>query len=490
MWACIIFDTCIEANHARPNLGMSVENNVMKQKRVHIVTMGCQMNVYDSEQMLGHLTPLNYHPTARLKHADLIIVNTCSIREKAEHKVYSFLGRLAHMKRRKPDLIIGVAGCVAQQEGHRLIERAPYVDIVLGTFAIGRLPSLITRAEAQQGPVVDTGPRRDSEPLCILEPASSTKRVTAFVTIMQGCDNFCTYCVVPYVRGREISRDPEEILEETRLLVENGVSEVTLIGQNVNAYGKKNGHGWDFPALLGQVNEIPGLRRIRFTTSHPKDLSDRLIQAFGRLDKLAPHIHLPVQSGSDRVLKRMNRSYGRDFYLKKIERLRQVKPDISITSDIMVGFPGEETADFEDTLDLVRQVRFDSLFMFKYSDRPNVPAVKFSNKVPDAVIGERFTSLFELQSGFTRKKNKALIGTVQEVLVDGHSKRTPGQLMGRTPCNRIVNFPHDGDRVIGVGQMLPVEIVEAFSHSLLGQRVTEVRQEGAVGAHGGMSHAA
>jgi tRNA-2-methylthio-N6-dimethylallyladenosine synthase len=447
------------------------------------------MNVYDSEQMLRHLTPVNYRPTSQLKKADLIIVNTCSIREKAEHKVYSFLGRLARMKRRKPDLMIGVAGCVAQQEGYRLAERVPYVDIVFGTFALGRLPSLIAQAEDQGGPIVDIGPRRDSEPLCIPEPISKTNQATSFVTIMQGCDNFCTYCVVPYVRGREISRDPAEIFRETQLLVESGVVEVTLIGQNVNAYGEKNGHGCNFATLLSRVNEIRGLGRIRFTTSHPKDLSDQLIDAFGTLDKLVPHIHLPVQSGSDRVLKRMNRGYGRDFYLKRVEKLRQVRPDISITSDVMVGFPGEETVDFENTLDLVRQVGFDSLFMFKYSDRPNVPAVKFSNKVPDAVIGERFTALFEFQSGVTLKKNKALMGTIQEILVDGHSKRTPDQLMGRTPCNRVVNFPDDGDEAVGVGQILPVEIVEAFSHSLLGQRVAEVKGKGA-GENGGMSHAA
>jgi len=461
----------------------------MKQKLIHIVTMGCQMNVYDSEQMLRQLTSLDYRPTSQLMSADLVVVNTCAIREKAEHKVYSFLGRLARIKRRKPALMIGVAGCVAQQEGYRLIERAPHVDIVFGTFAVGRLPSLIAQAEAQEKPVVDIGPRRDSEPLCIPEPVPGAERATAFVTIMQGCDNFCTYCVVPYVRGREVSRDPEEILQEVRLLVESGVAEVTLIGQNVNAYGQKNGHGCNFPALLGRVNEIRGLRRIRFTTSHPKDLSDQLIEAFGRLDKLVPHIHLPVQSGSDRVLKRMNRAYSRDFYLKKVERLRQVRPDISITSDIIVGFPGEKTVDFENTLDLVRQVGFDSLFMFKYSDRPNVPAVRFSNKVPDGVAGERFTTLFGLQSGFTLKKNKALIGTIQEILVDGHSKRTPDQLMGRTPCNRVVNFPDDGDSVVAVGQLLPVEIVEAFSHSLLGQRVAEVKGEGA-GERGGMSYAA
>jgi tRNA-2-methylthio-N6-dimethylallyladenosine synthase len=231
------------------------------------------------------------------------------------------------------------------------------------------------------------------------------------------------------------------------------------------------------------------LRRLRFTTSHPKDLSDQLIEAFGSLDKLVPHIHLPVQSGSDRVLKRMNRGYGRDFYLNKIEKLREARSDISITSDVMVGFPGEESVDYEDTLDLVRRVGFDSLFMFKYSDRPNVPAARFPKKIPDAVIGGRFSRLFGLQSELTLKKNKTLIGTVQEVLLEGHSKRMPDQLTGRTPCNRVVNFPDEGDSRVGVGQVLPVEIVEAFSHSLLGRRIAEAKREDA-GAHGGMSHAA
>ena len=339
----------------------------MKQKRVHIVTMGCQMNVYDSEQMLRLLAPLNYRSTSHLDEADLILLNTCSIREKAEHKVYSLLGRLVRLKRLRPDIVIGVGGCVAQQEGYRIVERAPHIDLVFGTFALGRLPSLVQQVKDQRKLIVDINPRGASEPLCVKGPVLNAGRATAFVTIMQGCDNFCTYCVVPRVRGREVSRNPLEILEEIRLLVENGIREVTLIGQNVNAYGKKNGHGCDFPALLERVNDIEGLRRIRFTTSHPKDLSNRLIEAFSRPDKLAPHIHLPVQSGSDRVLRRMNRGYTRDLYLKKVARLRAVRPGIAITSDIIVGFPGEERGDFEATLDLVRQVGFDSLFLFKYS---------------------------------------------------------------------------------------------------------------------------
>jgi tRNA-2-methylthio-N6-dimethylallyladenosine synthase len=464
-------------------------NSFMKQKRVHIVTMGCQMNVYDSEQMLRLLAPLNYRPTSQLDKADLVLLNTCSIREKAEHKVYSFLGRLVRIKRLRPDIIIGVGGCVAQQEGYRLVERAPHVDIVFGTFALARLASLVEQVKAQKKQVVDVNPRGSSEPLCVKGQVLKVERVTAFVTIMQGCDNFCTYCVVPYVRGREVSRRPEEILEEIRLLVENGIREVTLIGQNVNAYGKKNGHGCDFPSLLERVNNIEGLQRIRFTTSHPKDLSDRLIEAFCRLDKLAPHIHLPVQSGSDRVLRRMNRGYTRDLYLKKVERLRNLRPGIAVTSDMIVGFPGEEAADFEATVDLVRQVGFDSLFLFKYSDRPSVPAAKFSDKVPEAVKGERFSKLLEVQKGFTLKKNKALVGTTQEVLVEGPSKKSSNRLTGRTKCNKVVNLEDSADGMARAGQILPVRIVEAFSHSLLGHPVGKGHGEH-FGENGGMSYAA
>ena len=465
------------------------EVSYMKPKHVHIVTMGCQMNVYDSEQMLRILAPLNYRPTSQLDNADLILLNTCSIRKKAEHKVFSFLGRLVRMKQRRPHIIIGVGGCVAQQEGYRLIERAPHIDIVFGTFALGRLPTLVQQVEDQRKQIVDINPRKGSEPLCVGGPVLKAGRATAFVTIMQGCDNFCTYCVVPYVRGREVSRKPEEILEEIRLLVKSGVREVTVIGQNVNAYGQKNGHGCDFSTLLEHVSNIEELHRIRFTTSHPKDLSGRLTEAFCKLDKLAPHIHLPVQSGSDRVLRRMNRGYTRDFYLKRVARLRNVRPDIAITSDIIIGFPGEEGVDFDATVDLVRQVGFDSLFLFKYSDRSNVAAARFSNKVPEVVKGDRFGTLMEVQREFTLAKNKALVGSTQEVLVEGFSKKSHNQLTGRTPCNKIVNIADGADGMARVGQILPVRIVEAFSHSLLGQHVGRGRGK-YPGKNGGMSYAA
>ena len=461
----------------------------MREKRIHIITMGCQMNVYDSEQMLRILAPLDFRATSRLEQADLIILNTCSIREKAEHKVYSLLGRLSPMKEKRPGLIIGVAGCVAQQEGERLVERAPCVDMVFGTFALGRLTLMVQQVQRQGGPVVDIDSRGPSDPLCVKEPILEPGRSTAFVTIMQGCDNFCTYCVVPYVRGREVSRDPEDILDEIRLLVNGGVREVTLIGQNVNAYGKKNGNACSFSELLEKVNEIDGLYRIRFTTSHPKDLSDDLIRTFGALDKLAPHIHLPVQSGSDRVLKRMNRGYTRAFYLDKVAKLRTISPEIAISSDMIVGFPGEQDADFQDTVDLVREVGFDSLFMFKYSDRPNAPAARFPDKVPGTVGAERLTLLIDVQKKYTLKKNRALIGTTQEILVEGSSKKSPQQLTGRTACNRVVNIDSGAGGKARVGQILPVSIAEAYSHSLLGRPLDE--STGSLrGEDGGISNAA
>jgi tRNA-2-methylthio-N6-dimethylallyladenosine synthase len=466
-------------------LGEMRPYKAMEPKRVCIVTMGCQMNVYDSEQMERILAPMHYRPIAHIDKADLIILNTCSIREKAEHKVYSYLGRLARMKRRRPDLIIGVGGCVAQQEGCRLIERAPHVDMVFGTFAVKRLPDLIRQVTEQNKQVVDVDQTGTVEPSHI-EPSDSQRgRASAFVTIMRGCDNFCSYCVVPYVRGREVSRNPRGILKEIERLVANGVQEVTLLGQNVNAYGLKNGHGFDFPALLEAVTRIKGLKRLRFTTSHPKDLSHELIGAFGRLETLAPHIHLPVQCGADRILRRMNRGYTRDDYLVGIEKLRKVRPDIAVTSDVIVGFPGEEEVDFEETLSLVQSVGFDNLYTFKYSDRPNTPASRFSHKVGEAVKGERLARLLRLQARMTLDKHRSLVGSIQEVLVEGSSKKMDHQMTGRTPCNKVVNF---SDGTACVGQLVPVRILEAFSHSLLGSPVRHSRQYS--GNKGGILHAA
>ncbi|MBU4388478.1 MAG: tRNA (N6-isopentenyl adenosine(37)-C2)-methylthiotransferase MiaB, partial [Proteobacteria bacterium] len=397
----------------------------MKTKCLYINTIGCQMNVYDSEQIAKILTPLGYKMNSSIEFADLIIVNTCAIREKAEQKVFSFLGRIAGLKRKKPGLIIGVGGCVAQQEGERILERMPHVDLIFGTHAICRLPYLIQKIEAERCSIVDVEMSEIIEEFesVIESPLDRTDpKATSFVTIMRGCDNFCTYCVVPHVRGRETSRLPESIVKEVKGLVKSGVREVTLLGQNVNSYGKKE-KLTSFPQLLALVNEIDGLFRIRFTTSHPKDLSDDLISAFNDLDKLCNHIHLPVQSGSNRILKRMNRKYTRELYLEKIEKLRNNCPGIAITSDIIVGFPGETIVDFEETLDLIKQVEFDGIFAFKYSDRPNAPAARFTDKITEQENKERLQILLDLQEYFTTKKNSELVGSNELILVEGLSKK-------------------------------------------------------------------
>ncbi|MDY6953642.1 MAG: tRNA (N6-isopentenyl adenosine(37)-C2)-methylthiotransferase MiaB, partial [Thermodesulfobacteriota bacterium] len=387
--------------------------------------------------------------------------------------------------RKKPDLIIGVCGCVAQQEGERILKAAPHVDLVFGTVAYRRLPDLLREVAEKKRRVVDIDMAGTVEPLHTMPLPFQGGRATAFVTIMSGCENYCSYCVVPYVRGREISRGPGGILEEVEHLVERGVREVTLLGQNVNSYGAKDGHGFDFVSLLEAVNHVQGLHRIRFTTSHPKDLSDRLIRAFGKLEKLAPHIHLPVQCGSDRVLRRMNRGYTKQYYLSRIKSLREVRPDVAITSDIIIGFPGEEETDFQETVNLVESVRFDNLYIFKYSDRPYTPARKFRSKVDDKVKGERFSRLLELQAKITLDKYRSLVGTVQEVLVESPSKRRGGQMAGRTPCNKIVNV---ADMTAPVGQLVRVGIVQAFSHSLLGSPKRCGSQDR--GPKGGILHAA
>ena len=458
----------------------------MKTKYLHINTIGCQMNVYDSEQIEKILAPSGYKIASSFEVADLIIVNTCAIREKAEQKVFSFLGRLAGLKRRKPDLIIGVGGCVAQQEGDKIMERMPHVDLVFGTHAISRLPYLIERIESERCSLVDVEMSEIIEEFesVIESPLDrADPKVTSFVTIMRGCDNFCTYCVVPYVRGRETSRFPESIVGEVRGLVKTGVREVTLLGQNVNSYGKKENLN-SFPQLLARINEIDGLFRIRFTTSHPKDLSDDLISALKDLDKLCNHIHLPVQSGSNRILKRMNRKYNRELYLEKIAKLRNNCPGIAITSDIIVGFPGETRADFEETLNLIKEVEFDSIFAFKYSDRPNAPAARFANKITEQEKKDRLQTLLNLQEYFTTKKNRVLVGSNELILVEGLSKKRVDsgdaqskyqyvQWTGRTETNKVVNFIESEatiprDRILK-GKIVNVKIEKAYLHSLLGK---------------------
>jgi tRNA-2-methylthio-N6-dimethylallyladenosine synthase len=461
----------------------------MNNRKLYIYTIGCQMNVYDSEQIECTLKPMGYHRTQRLERADLIIVNTCSIRAKAEQKAFSFIGRLVDLKQRNPRLVIAMGGCVAQQEKEKIFKRMPHVDLVFGTHAISRLPRIISKIQENRYRQIDTD---QSQVILDNEFATGTipkNRISAFVTIMRGCDNYCTYCVVPYVRGREVSRTPRKIIEEIEKLVSHGIKEVTLLGQNVNSYGRKE-RTISFSQLLALINEIEGLERIRFTTSHPKDLSTDLMNAFKALDKLCRHIHLPVQSGSDRILNRMNRNYSQKHYIEKVNQLKDICPDIAVTSDIIVGFPGESNSDFQQTLDLIAQVRYHGLFAFKYSDRPLASSSKFSGKIPEEIKNQRLQKVLNLQKYITKEKHNALVGTTQQVLVEGYSKRSDGcvenrlnnnrkdnplmlQWTGRTSANLIVNFVtsenYCNDRMAITGRVVNVLIEKAMAHSISGR---------------------
>lgn len=458
----------------------------MRTKYVYIYTIGCQMNVYDSQQMEAFLAPHGYTATNDIDAADLIIANTCTIRAKAEQKAFSFLGRLATAKARRPELIVAIGGCVAQQEGKRILRRVPHVDIVFGTHAVCRLPDMVQQVTQRRCRIVDIAQVEGIDAHEFLPVQAAPSPVNAFITIMRGCDNYCTYCVVPHVRGREASRAADDIVAEIGLLVTGGVREVTLLGQNVNSYGQKE--GWaDFADLLAQVNAIEGLERIRFTTSHPKDLSESLMRAFRDLPKLCFHIHLPVQSGSDRILKKMNRKYTRADYLDRVARLRTYCPQIAITSDIIVGFPGETEEDYAATQSLIDAVGYDSLFVFMYSDRPNAAATRFSDKVADAVKRQRLQQILTQQEAHTRRAHEALVGKRLEVLVEGRSKLDNGaerldtpaqaesavQWMGRSGGNKIVNFnlaqvPAEMPENL-TGHSVSVIIQRALAHSLWGE---------------------
>jgi len=434
------------------------------EKRVYIETYGCQMNEHDSERILRLLEGSHYSETKEAKEADLILINTCSVREKPEHKVYSALGRFKRFKDEK-GTIIGVAGCVAQQEGGRLLDRVPYLDMVIGTHAIPMLPQLLQRIEVSGEKVCETSFSQNGKYLEAVLPERPLNKVKSYVTIMQGCDRFCSFCIVPYVRGRELSRPSGEIIKEVKHLAEMDVKEVCLLGQNVNAYGKGMEGELDFPQLLDRINDIEGLQRIRFTTSHPGDLSEELIQAFSKLKKLCEHFHLPFQSGSNKILRAMHRGYTKESYLEKIGRLKKICPPIAITADVMVGFPGEEEKDFEETLDLLQKVQFDDLFSFKYSPRKGTRASQFMDKVEEKVKQERLSILQEIQKGITLQKNQELESCVEEVLVEGLSKQSDRDVTGRTRSNKVVNF--EGDISL-VGKLVPVQITKAYAHSLRG----------------------
>ena len=437
------------------------------QKRVYIETYGCQMNEHDSERMLRLLDGISYSETKEPREADLILINTCSVREKPEHKVYSALGRFKRLKEENGTMI-GVAGCVAQQEGERLLNRIPYLDMVIGTQAIPVLPELIQKVEASGQRVCEVDFDLNGDYLKTSVPLEPLAKVKSYVTIMQGCDHFCSFCIVPYVRGRERSRPSDEIFEEVKHLAEMGVKEVCLLGQNVNSYGKGLAGELNFSKLLDRINAVEGIERIRFTTSHPRDLSEELIQAYSRLSKLCEHIHLPFQSGSNKILKAMHRGYTRESYLEKIDRLRQRCPSIALTADVIVGFPGEEEEDFRQTLDLMEKVRFDDLFSFKYSSRKGTRAAQFEDRVEEEVKQDRLSILQEIQREITLQKNQALVGFVAEILVEGQSRQSDRDITGRTRSNKIVNF--EGSLSLA-GKLVPVQIIKAYPHSLRGEIV-------------------
>ena len=426
-------------------------------KSFHIITFGCQMNEHDSERMAGLLEGEGFS-SSPVEGADMVIVNTCSIREKAEQKFYSELGRLKALKDGNPGLKIAVAGCIAQQEGSKILSRAPYVDLIFGPSDIARLPALVPKRQAK--PVVETGGDPDYHRKTIR--ASRPDTIKAWISIMYGCDNFCSYCVVPYLRGRERSRPPQDIVTEVRSLAEKGYREITLLGQNVNSYGKGLDQPVSFPDLLALLNDVSGIERIRFVTSHPRDLSPELIGALRDLPKVCESIHLPVQSGSDSVLRRMNRKYTAQEYLDKVKRLRREVPDIALTTDIIAGFPGETEEDQVMTELLLTEAAFDGIFAFKYSKRPGTAALRLSGHLPESVKEARLSRILALQKTITAAKNQVLIGSIQEVLIDGSSKKG-GTLTGRTRGNKTVNLP--GPLSL-VGTRVNVSITAAGQNSL------------------------
>ncbi|CAN5376436.1 tRNA (N6-isopentenyl adenosine(37)-C2)-methylthiotransferase MiaB [soil metagenome] len=441
-------------------------------KKLYLRTFGCQMNEYDSAKMTDVLAEHYAQSGEQLERtddpeqADVILFNTCSVREKAQEKVFSDLGRIKHLKKARPDLVIGVGGCVASQEGRAIVERAPYVDVVFGPQTLHRLPELMTRRRAELRPQVDIS-FPEIEKFDGLPPAR-VDGPTAFVSIMEGCSKYCSFCVVPFTRGEEISRPFDDVLVEVAELAEQGVREVTLLGQNVNAYqgryGSDAAHA-DFAMLLEYVAEIPGIERIRYTTSHPKEFTQRLIDAYGRIDKLVSQVHLPVQSGSDRVLMAMKRGYTTLEYKNIIRRLRAVRPDLSLSSDFIVGFPGETDADHAQTLRLVDELGFDSSYCFIYSRRPGTPASNLADDTPHEIKLQRLQQLQRTIDDEAFRLSQAMVGSTQRVLIEGPSRRDPTEWMARTDNNRVVNFKAPAGLV---GQFADVVISDAASHTLRG----------------------
>jgi len=438
------------------------------QKTFYLETFGCQMNVVDSEKIVALLGEIDYAQVEQPEQADLILLNTCAVRDKAVRKAYGHLGRFKPLKERNRELIIGMGGCIAQQEGKQLLDEFKYLDLVFGTHNVHKLPQMVQQVAKDRVRCEETDFLDKETRLQLFPSRTGDEAYTRFVTVMQGCDNYCSYCVVPHVRGREISRPSEEVLAEIRELAGQGVREVTLIGQNVNSYGLKDDSEPSFAELLKLVNDVEGIERIRFTTSHPKDLSDELIDCFGALPKLCKHLHLPVQCGSNAILNEMNRGYSRERYLEIVARLKQVCPEIRLSTDIIVGFPGESEEDFADTMSLLEQVRYAEIYSFIYSPRRGTAAAEMADETEAAIKQQRFDAMLALQLKISDQTWQADVGTVQEVLVEGESKLGEGQLFGRSTWNRIVNFSGPAELC---GQVAQVKITQAFRNSLLGELV-------------------
>ncbi len=455
------------SNAAEPALA-----NAGHTKKVYIKTYGCQMNEYDSDKMSDVMRAAQgYEPTLDPEQADLILFNTCSIREKAQEKVFSDLGRVKHLKAK--GVLIGVGGCVASQEGAAIIERAPYVDVVFGPQTLHRLPAMLDKRRQMSRPQVDIS-FPEIEKFDHLPPPRK-EGASAFVSIMEGCSKYCSYCVVPYTRGEEVSRPFEDVLTEVADLADQGVKEVTLLGQNVNGYRGKMGGTTeiaDFAMLLEYVADMPGIERIRYTTSHPNEFNQRLIDVYGKTDKLVNHVHLPVQHGSDRILMAMKRGYTALEFKSTIRKLRAVRPTISLSSDFIVGFPGETDEDFAKLMKLVHDLEFDASFSFIFSARPGTPAAALEDTTPQEVKLQRLQQLQAVLEANVVRYSEALLGQTQRILVEGPSRKDPSELMGRTQCNRIVNFPGGPNSARLIGQLIDVTITKAYPHSLRAEVIT------------------
>lgn len=443
----------------------------MEEKKFYkIITYGCQMNVHDSEKLAGMLESMGYKETENNKNADIILFNTCAIRENAELKVFGKVGSLKNLKKENPDMIIGIGGCMMQVDEivDKIHEKYPYVDLVFGTHNIHRVPDLIKEIKEQKEKVYEVWPEANG-----LIPDTPVKRegdYKAWVTIIQGCNNFCSYCIVPYVRGRERSRNIDDIITEVKKIVNDGVKEITLLGQNVNSYGNDLDNDVSFSMLLSKLNEIKELKRIRFMTSHPKDLDLEVIQTIRNNNKICEHFHLPVQSGSTKILKKMNRGYTREDYIELVNLIREEIHDPSITTDFIVGFPGEKEKDFQQTIDLVKKLRFDMAFTFSYSPRENTRASEMENQISEVIKDKRLKRLMHLQNEISLEQNKRFVDKTVEVLVEGESKNNPDTFMGRSRRNKLIIFP----RKEGIkGKIIDVKINKVKSWTLYGEIVNK-----------------